>query len=151
MKKSAGILLYRLNDEVQFFLVHPGGPFWKNKDAGAWTIPKGELEDTEDGLTAAKREFKEETGTEIEGNFITLTPVKQKGGKHVCAWAIEGNINVENITSNTIKIQWPPKSCKWIDVPEVDKAGWFSVAEAKQKINLGQIPLIDEVLDQLNK
>ncbi|HVE61646.1 MAG TPA: NUDIX domain-containing protein, partial [Chitinophagaceae bacterium] len=109
MKKSAGILLYK-KSTVKFFLVHPGGPFWRNKDEGAWTIPKGELEDGEDGLATAKREFKEETGKEINGNFVQLTPVKQKGGKLVCAWAIEGDIDAENITSNTFKIQWPPKS-----------------------------------------
>lgn len=148
MKKSAGILLYRfVFNEIQFFLVHPGGPFWKNKDAGAWTIPKGELEENEDALAAAKREFKEETGQEIVGNFIPLTPIKQKGGKMIYAWATEGNIDADNITSNSFKIQWPPKSGKLIDVPEVDKAGWFSVAKAKQKINPGQIPLIDELLD----
>ncbi len=152
MKKSAGILLYRLEaGKIQFFLVHPGGPFWKNKDAGAWTIPKGELEDGEDGLTTAKREFKEETGTGIEGNFTALTPIQQKGGKLVYAWAIEGNIDADNIISNTLKIQWPPKSSKWIVVPEVDKASWFDVAEARQKINPVQTLLIDELLDHLNR
>ncbi|MFN2439231.1 MAG: NUDIX domain-containing protein [Chitinophagaceae bacterium] len=148
MKKSAGILLYS-KSPVKFFLVHPGGPFWRNKDEGAWTIPKGELEDGEDGLATAKREFKEETGKEINGNFVQLTPVKQKGGKLVCAWAIEGDIDAENITSNTFKIQWPPKSGKWIEVPEVDKAGWFFVEEAKQKINPAQAPLLDELLNLL--
>lgn len=148
MKKSAGILLYRfIANETQFFLVHPGGPFWKNKDAGAWTIPKGELENDEEGLATAKREFKEETGIDINGNFLPLTPIKQKAGKMVYAWAIEGNIDADIITSNTFKMQWPPKSGKFIDVPEVDKAGWFSAEEAKQKISTGQIPLIDELLD----
>ncbi len=148
MKKSAGILLYRfISNEIQFFLVHPGGPFWKNKDAGVWSIPKGEFENSEDGLAAAKREFKEETGSEIDGNFIALTPVKQKGGKLVYAWAVKGDIDADNLTSNSFKIQWPPKSGKWIDVPEVDKSGWFSVAEAKQRLISGQIPLIDELLD----
>ncbi len=148
MKKSAGLLLYRcMENTIEFFLVHPGGPFWKNKDIGAWTIPKGELEDEEDALEAAKREFKEETGTIIDGNFITLTPVKQKAGKLVYAWAIQGNIDSEKITSNTFKIQWPPKSGKWVDLPEVDKAGWFSIEESKQKINPAQIPLIDELLE----
>jgi len=148
MKKSAGLLLYRcMENTIEFFLVHPGGPFWKNKDIGAWTIPKGELEDEEDALETAKREFKEETGTIIDGNFITLTPVKQKAGKLVYAWAIQGNIDSEKITSNTFKIQWPPKSGKWVDLPEVDKAGWFSIEESKQKINPAQIPLIDELLE----
>ena len=152
MKKSAGILLYKFNgNEIQFFLVHPGGPFWKNKDAGAWTIPKGEFEYGEDGFATAKREFKEETGSEIDDNFIALTPIKQKGGKLVNAWAIEGNIDADNLTSNTFKIQLPPKSGKWIDIPEVDKAAWFSVAGAKQKINPAQIPLIDELLNMLKK
>ena len=148
MKKSAGLLLYRcMENTIEFFLVHPGGPFWKNKDIGAWTIPKGELEDEEDALETAKREFKEETGSEIDGNFIALTPVKQKGGKLVYAWAVKGDIDADNLTSNSFKIQWPPKSGKWIDVPEVDKSGWFSVAEAKQRLISGQIPLIDELLD----
>jgi predicted NUDIX family NTP pyrophosphohydrolase len=148
MKKSAGLLLYRcIENTIEFFLVHPGGPFWKNKDIGAWTIPKGELEDEEDALEAAKREFKEETGTIIDGNFITLTPVKQKAGKLIYTWAIQGNIDSEKITSNTFKIQWPPKSGKWVDLPEVDKAGWFSIEESKQKINPAQIPLIDELLE----
>ncbi len=148
MKKSAGLLLYRcLENRIEFFLVHPGGPFWKNKDIGAWTIPKGELEDEENALETAKREFKEETGTFIDGNFITLTPVKQRAGKLVYAWAIEGNIDSESIISNTFNIQWPPKSGKWIDLPEVDKAGWFSIEESKQKINPAQIPLIDEMLE----
>jgi len=136
-----------MENTIEFFLVHPGGLFWKNKDIGAWTIPKGELEDEEDALETAKREFKEETGTTIDGNFITLTPVKQKAGKLVYAWAIQGNIDSEKITSNTFKIQWPPKSGKWVDLPEVDKAGWFSIEESKQKINPAQIPLIDELLE----
>lgn len=146
MKKSAGILLFRrLNNKIEFFLVHPGGPFWKNKDEGAWTIPKGEMEEEEDGLATAKREFKEETGIEIDGNFRELTPIKQKAGKMVYAWAIEGNIDANNITSNSFKLEWPPKSGKWINVPEVDKAGWFSIEESKQKINPAQIPLINEL------
>lgn len=152
MRKSAGILLYRYvaNKEVEVFLVHPGGPFWKEKEIGVWTIPKGELEEGEDALQTAKREFAEETGSAIEGNFIALTPVRQKAGKVVMAWAVEGDIDPATIVSNTFPLQWPPKSGKWITVPEVDKGGWFSISEAKEKINPAQAALIDELLTKLN-
>ncbi len=128
-----------------FFLVHPGGPFWKNKDAGSWTIPKGEFADDEDGLTAAKREFFEETGQKIDGQFYELEPVKQKAGKMVYAWALDGDIDPVAIVSNSFKAEWPYKSGKWITVPEVDKGGWFTADEAAQKINAAQMPFIEEV------
>jgi predicted NUDIX family NTP pyrophosphohydrolase len=146
MKKSAGLLLYRfINDQIEFFLVHPGGPFWKNKDTGAWSIPKGEYDDSEDPLVAAKREFKEETGVEISGEFLKLLSIKQKSGKVVNAWAIEHDIDEEKIISNTFPLEWPPKSGKFIDVPEIDKAKWFRKDQALEKINPAQITLIEEL------
>ena len=145
-KKSAGILLYRIKNKItEVFLVHPGGPFWKNKDAGAWSIPKGEFTDEEDGLVAAKREFEEETGVKLSGQFIQLKPIKQKGGKLVYAWAVEGDIDADKIQSNSFKIEWPPKSGKIKEFPEVDKAGWFDLQEAVQKINPSQSAFIDEL------
>jgi predicted NUDIX family NTP pyrophosphohydrolase len=143
-KQSAGILLYRkINSQLQIFLVHPGGPFFKNKDVGAWSIPKGEFLDDEDALVAAKREFKEETGQAIEGDFIQLKPVTLKSGKIVHAWAVEGDINHETIFSNQFEMEWPPKSGKKQSFPEIDRAGWFGVDEAKLKINGAQGGLID--------
>ena len=112
-RKSAGILLYRITkEEPEFFLVHPGGPFWINKDAGAWSVPKGEYSDHENALSAAVREFEEETGKKLSGDFIALTPVTQKAGKQVHAWAMEGDIDADKIVSNTFKVEWPPKSGK---------------------------------------
>ena len=151
-KQSAGILLYRFNNGTpEFFLVHPGGPFFAKKDAGAWSVPKGEFDETEIPLEAAKREFLEETGKEIRGEFIALTPVKQKGGKTVFAFAAEGDIDPSEIVSNTFEIEWPPKSGKKKAFPEVDKAGWFSADEAKVKINPAQSPLIDELLTKTER
>ncbi len=145
-KKSAGILLYRINDKtLEVLLVHPGGPFFVKKDAGAWTIPKGEYLDDEQPLAAALREFEEETGTRPEGDTIALTPVKQKGGKMVQAWAIKGEIDAESIKSNTFKLEYPYRSGKWIEAPEIDKAGWFSVEEARRKMNPAQVALVDEL------
>ena len=145
-KQSAGILLYRSTDsEPEVFLVHPGGPFWKNKDEGAWTIPKGEFEDSEDPLRAAIREFKEETGFGIKGEFKALTPIHQKAGKIVYAWAIEGNIDAANIKSNFFEMEWPPRSGKKQSFPEVDKASWLSLTQARQKINSSQAALLDQL------
>ena len=150
MRTSAGILLYRkTNNYVEVFLVHPGGPFWKGKDKGAWSIPKGEFTEGEDPLTAAKREFEEETGQTIDGDFIELSPIQQKGGKMVYAWAVEGNADAENIVSNTFQQEYPYKSGKWITIPEVDKAGWFGVEEAKEKINAPQAALIEDLVVRL--
>src|SRR4051812_6132806 len=138
MRKSAGILLYKkMQGNIELFLVHPGGPFWKGKDAGAWSIPKGEFTE-EDPLAAAKREFKEETGQDISGPFLELTPIKQKGGKLVYAFAMEGTIDASTIVSNTYKQEYPYKSGKWHTYPEVDKVAWFSLEEARIKINLAQ-------------
>jgi predicted NUDIX family NTP pyrophosphohydrolase len=145
-KQSAGILLYRkINDRLQVFLVHPGGPFFKNKDAGAWSIPKGEFMDDEDPLTAAKREFLEEIGQTIDGTFIKLDAVKLKSGKIIHAWAVEGDIDHENIQSNLFEIEWPPKSGKKQSFPEIDVAGWFDIDIAKQKINTAQMGLIENL------
>lgn len=151
MRTSAGILLYRKsNDYFEFFLVHPGGPFWNGKDKGAWSIPKGEFTEDEDPLTVARREFNEETGQTINGDFIALKPIQQKGGKTVYAWAVKGEADAENIVSNTFKQEWPYKSGKWITIPEVDKACWFSVEEAKEKINPAQVSFIEELIERLN-
>ncbi len=145
-KQSAGILLYRnINNKLEVFLIHPGGPFFKNKDEGSWSIPKGEFLDGEDALMAAKREFLEETGQAIDGNFILLSPVKQKSGKIVFAWAVEGDIDHEIIVSNLFEMEWPPGSGKKASFAEVDRAGWFEPGVAKIKINPAQIPLIDEL------
>jgi predicted NUDIX family NTP pyrophosphohydrolase len=145
-KQSAGILLYRKTaHSLQVFLVHPGGPFFKNKDDGSWSVPKGEYLPDEDALTAAKREFQEETGYEIAGDFIALSPIKQKGGKTVMAWAVEGNIDPDNIKSNTFEIEWPPRSGKKQIFDEIDRGDWFDIAIAKIKINPAQSALIDEL------
>lgn len=150
MRKSAGILLYREKQKnIEVLLVHPGGPFWAQKDKGVWSIPKGEYINEEDPLEAAIREVEEETGYRPNGPFIPLTPIKQKAGKLVTAWATEGDLNTETIKSNTFKLQWPPKSGTWITIPEVDKADWFTPIVAKQKIIPSQIPLIDELLAYL--
>jgi predicted NUDIX family NTP pyrophosphohydrolase len=150
-KKSAGILLYRfLNNSLQVLLVHPGGPFWKKKDLGAWTIPKGEfIEGQEDALVAAKREFKEETGFEIDGNFMPLSLIKQKSGKVVYAWALKGDLDINNLKSNIIKIEWPPHSDKMLEIPEIDKAEWLGIERAKEKIISGQASLINELVKKL--
>jgi predicted NUDIX family NTP pyrophosphohydrolase len=147
-KQSAGILLYRAkNKTTEVFLCHPGGPFYKNKDDAVWTIPKGEYENDEEPLTAAKREFKEETGKEIEGNFTPLKPVKYKSGKIVNAWAIKGDIDAGSIQSNLFQLEWPPKSGKYIDVPEIDRAEWFTIETAKQKILPALMPLLNELIE----
>src|ERR1700749_3327036 len=135
-KQSAGILLYRfVNKQLQVFLVHPGGPFFRNKEDGIWSIPKGEFLDDEDALVAAKREFLEETGQIINGKFIQLSPVQLKSGKIIHAWAVEGDIDHEIITSNLFEMEWPPRSGKMQAFPEVDRAAWFDLETAKVKIN----------------
>lgn len=145
-KISAGILMYRKrNGALQVFLVHPGGPLWVNKDLGAWSIPKGEIDTEEDPLSAAQREFEEETGFPVSGRFIPLSPVKLKSGKTVKAWAVEGDCDPEAIRSNTFQMEWPPKSGRQREFPEVDLAAWFALEEAKEKINKAQLPLIEEL------
>ena len=151
-KKSAGLLIYRQKGNmVEVLLVHPGGPFWAKKDNGAWSIPKGELNNDEDPLAAARREMGEETGIQVSGNFIELTPVKQKSGKWVYAWALEQQLDIDNIKSNTFEMEWPPRSGRKKSFPEIDKAGWFSMADARKKIIEGQVLLINQLEEILKK
>ena len=150
-KQSAGILLYRTNNKtLEVFLVHPGGPFFKNKDEGSWSIPKGEFLEDEEALTAAKREFEEETGQPVDGAFIDLGSIRQKNNKTVYAWAVEGNIDHKAIVSNTCEIDWPPRSGKKLTIPEIDRAEWFEPTVAKQKINPAQAELIDRLIEILD-
>ncbi len=151
MKKSAGILLYRLIEAgIEVFLVHPGGPFWQKKDTGAWTIPKGEFQEGEVPLDCAIREFAEETGVLLSGNFKSLGTVQQKGGKTIHAWSVEGNITAESIVSNSFEIEWPPRSGKWQSFPEVDRGEWFSVQTGLIKINPAQQAFLQELVLQLS-
>ena len=147
-KKSAGLLLYRENSSgLEVLLVHPGGPFWQKKDDGAWTIPKGEFDDHEDPLKAAKREFEEETGAAPpDGDFLPMKPIKQPSGKTVYAWAIKGDFDPTKLRSNMFPIEWPPNSGKLQQFPEIDRAAWLTPEIAKRKILKGQLPLIDELL-----
>ena len=145
-KQSAGVLLYRIRQTApEVFLVHPGGPFWAKKDAGAWSIPKGEAAPGEDLLARAQREFTEETSFALAGEFRALAPVRQSGGKTVHAWAIEGDCDAAAITSNTFDLEWPPRSGRVRAFPEVDRAQWFGLAAAREKINPSQRGLIDEL------
>jgi predicted NUDIX family NTP pyrophosphohydrolase len=149
-KKSAGLLLYRRCDDLQVFLVHPGGPFWAKKDLGAWSLPKGEFVEGEEPLQAAKREFTEETGLIIDGEFRPLEPVKQSGGKLVHAWAIEADCDVSQVRSNSFSLEWPPKSGRMQQFPEVDRAEWFNLPEARKRIVKGQAALLDQLISELN-
>jgi predicted NUDIX family NTP pyrophosphohydrolase len=145
-KHSAGLLMYRYRNEVQeVFLVHPGGPFWAKKDLGAWSIPKGEYSLEEDALAAARREFTEETGFAAEGEFIPLTPLKQPSGKIISAWAFSGDCDPKAVKSNTFTLEWPPRSGQEQEFPEVDRAGWFTLEEAKVKIIKGQLGFVEEL------
>jgi len=149
-KQSAGILLYRIRDNrTQVFLVHPGGPFFRNKDDGSWSIPKGEFEAGEETLAAAKREFEEETGQKIDGDFKSLESVTLKSGKKIFCWAIEGDIDHETIVSNLFEMEWPPKSGKRQSFPEIDRAAWFDLKTAKIKLNGAQGALIDSLVKRL--
>jgi len=151
MKQSAGLLLYKFTDKtIFFFLVHPGGPFWKNKDLESWSIPKGEFTDDEDPLDAAVREFHEETGFEIDGDFIPLESVKLKSGKTVLAWAVEFDIDAALIKSNEFETEWPPKSGKMQSFPEIDKGEWFQTAEALKKINPAQADFIVQIISKIS-
>ena len=148
---SAGILLYRSRaGMLEVFLVHPGGPYWTRKDAGAWSIPKGEVDEGADELATARREFEEETGSAIHGEFVALTPLKQPSGKLVYAWAISGDINASSVKSNMFSMEWPPRSGKQKEFPEVDRGEWFSVAAAKEKITAGQRAFLDQLQARLN-
>jgi predicted NUDIX family NTP pyrophosphohydrolase len=147
-KVSSGILLFRKqSSSIEILLVHPGGPFFAKKDEGSWTIPKGELIDDEEPLSAAIREFEEETGYKPAGDFIELPAIKQKGGKIVQCWAVTGDLDPATITSNTFEMEWPPRSGKKKSFPEIDKAAWFSIDTARQKINERQIDFIDKLLE----
>jgi predicted NUDIX family NTP pyrophosphohydrolase len=145
-KLSAGILLYRnTSGRLEVFLVHPGGPFWMNKDLGAWSIPKGEYQIGEDPLAAAKREFEEETGHPLpNGKLVSLSEIKQPSGKIVSAWAIEGDCSVD-VRSNLFTLEWPPKSGKTEQFPEVDRAAWFELADARAKLLPGQHGFLDHL------
>ena len=149
-KLSAGLLMYRRRSgELEVFLVHPGGPFWAKKDHGAWSIPKGEYAEGEEPLSAARREFEEETGFRANGSFLELGAVKQAGGKIVQAWAVEGDCDPAELKSNAFEIEWPPRSRHRAEFPEVDRAGWFSLPEARQRIFMGQVSLLDALLRRL--
>jgi predicted NUDIX family NTP pyrophosphohydrolase len=143
-KRSAGLLMYRIrNRRIEVFLAHPGGPFWENKDKGAWTIPKGQFFDDEEPLEAAKREFQEETSFIPKGEFVPLGTIRQLSGKLVEAWAFEGDCNPNDLRSITCEVEWPPRSKRMIEVPEVDRGRWFSVDDAREAILPAQRPFLD--------
>jgi predicted NUDIX family NTP pyrophosphohydrolase len=149
-KTSAGILMYRQRSTaVEVLIVHPGGPFWKSKDAGAWSIPKGEFLPGEDPLKTAKREFKEELGKTVTGKFLELRPVFQAGGKIVYAWAVEGDLDTTNIKSNEFEMEWPPKSGRMAKFPEVDRAEWVDLPTAREKLNPAQTGFLDQLEEVL--
>jgi predicted NUDIX family NTP pyrophosphohydrolase len=151
-KTSAGILVYRLREgRLEVFLVHPGGPFWAKKDLGAWSIPKGEFTEPEDPLEAAIREFQEETGCDIEGPFEPLAPRKQPSGKIVHAWVAEGDLDPRQIRSNTFLLEWPKGSGQQKEFPEIDRAEWFEIREARHRILPGHLAFLDDLSDLLRK
>jgi predicted NUDIX family NTP pyrophosphohydrolase len=149
-KRSAGLLMYRRrNRQLEVFLVHPGGPFWAKKDLGAWSISKGEYVEGEPPLEAARREFEEETGFAADGDFLELGAVQQAGGKVVMAWAFEGDCDPSKLISNRCEIEWPPRSGRKIEILEVDRGDWFSIAEARERILKSQAPLLDRLQQNL--
>ncbi|MBC8107476.1 MAG: NUDIX domain-containing protein [Anaerolineae bacterium] len=151
-RTSSGLLAYRKKARViEVLLVHPGGPFWANKDLGTWTIPKGEVNSGEDLLATAKREFKEETGHDASGPFMPLAPIKQKSGKIVHAWAFAGDFDVTACKSNTFRMEWPAKSGQWAEFPEVDCAEYFSLDAAAKKLNPAQVAFLDELAKLLTR
>jgi predicted NUDIX family NTP pyrophosphohydrolase len=151
-KHSAGLLMYRRrNQELEVFLVHPGGPFWAKKDLGAWSIPKGELSPEEETLEVAKREFHEETGFVAVGPFLELGEVKQAGGKIVAVWAFKGDCDPAQLHSNTFLLDWPPRSGRRIEVAEVDRGGWFTIEAARERLLKGQLPFLDRLRDKLSR
>lgn len=145
-KKSAGLVLFRRRDRLEVLLVHPGGPLWAKKDDGAWSIPKGEIEDGEDPLLAARREFEEELGSPVSGEFMALAPIRQASGKLVQAWAVEADFDTATFRSGTFSMEWPPRSGRQQEFPEVDRVQWFAIESARQKINKGQVLLLDELV-----
>ncbi|MHB8067145.1 MAG: NUDIX domain-containing protein [Desulfobaccales bacterium] len=151
-KHSAGLLMYRYREGVlEVFLVHPGGPFWAKKDLGAWSLPKGEFHPAEEPLAAARREFAEETGFPAAGEFIPLTPRKQPSGKLIQAWAFAGDCDPNAVKSNTFTLEWPPRSGSLQNFPEIDRAGWFTLEEAKEKIIKGQVGFLEELEESLSR
>ncbi len=149
-RRSAGLIMYRLRaGRIEILLAHMGGPYWAKKDLGAWSIPKGEYAREENPLEAAKREFCEETGIHPEGDFLPLSPLRQPGGKTVSAWAFEGDCEAGGIKSNTFAMEWPPRSGKVAEFPEVDRAEWFTANLAKKKILKGQVGFIEELCRRL--
>ncbi|UCD79721.1 MAG: NUDIX domain-containing protein [Desulfobacterales bacterium] len=149
-KMSAGLVMYRYRDaKLEVFLVHPGGPFWSKKDEGVWSIPKGEYTEDEEAFEVAKREFKEETGYEAEGNFIQLSPIKQPSRKIIAAWAFAGDCDAGKIKSNKFSMEWPPHSGKQAEFPEVDRAEWFPINAAKIKLLKGQVGFIEQLCEVL--
>jgi predicted NUDIX family NTP pyrophosphohydrolase len=151
-RRSAGLLMYRRrpHHDLEVFIVHPGGPHFAKKDFGSWTIPKGEYEEGEHPLQAARREFQEETGFPAGELFIDLGSIKQKGGKIVAAWAFEGDCDPAKLVSNLCEVEWPPRSGRTIEIPEIDRGAWFSIDEAKEHIKPTQIPLLDRLVIALN-
>jgi len=150
-RASAGLLLYRHDaGALEVMLVHPGGPYWARKDEGAWSIPKGEIEAGEEPLAAAQREFAEETGGQVDGEFLPLAPVRLRSGKLVHAWAVQADFDPAALSSNMFSMEWPPKSGEQREFPEADRAGWFGLAEARLKIHPGQAPLIEDLLARLD-
>lgn len=151
-RQSAGLLVYRrAKNGLQVFLVHPGGPFWAKKDRGAWSIPKGEFDESEEGLAAARREFREEVGQDIAGVFIALTPRRQPSRKTIHAWAVEGEVDAEALVSNEFELEWPPRSGRMQRFPEVDAGAWFAFDEAKGRIQPGQLPILEELAQLLEE
>lgn len=149
---SAGILLYRLKDNaVEVLLAHPGGPFWSGKDLGAWTIPKGLTEADEDFLQAAKREFKEETGFEVDGQFIDLGTIRQPSRKMIQIWALKLDLDVGRLQSNEFTMEWPRRSGIMMQFPEIDRAEWFDIDRARQKILKGQAGFLDRLISKIPK
>lgn len=140
----------RVGAGIEIFLVHLGGPFWAKKDAGAWSFPKGEYGAGEDPLSVARREFHEETGFEVDGDLLALEPIKQRGGKVIRLWAVEGDVDADAIRSNTFSLEWPAKSGRQQEFPEIDRAGWFSPQEAKRKLVPGQTGFVDQLCERLS-
>jgi predicted NUDIX family NTP pyrophosphohydrolase len=148
-KRSAGLLLFRRSNHLELFLVHPGGPFWARKDDGAWSLPKGEYSEDEDALLAAKREFQEETGISIDGDFLPLGELRQPGGKLITAWALEKDVDSTLVKSNLFSMEWPPKSGRMQEFPEVDRAAWFPASQAQTKLLKGQVAFINRLAKKL--
>jgi predicted NUDIX family NTP pyrophosphohydrolase len=150
-RRSAGILLHRgRGDGLEVLLVHPGGPAWSKRDLGAWSIPKGEYTDGENPLAAARREFEEELGAPPpDAEAEDLGEIRQRSGKRVRGWALRGDLDVSTVVSNTVEFEWPPRSGRIIEIPEVDRAQWFGLAAAREKINVGQVPLLDRLEELL--